>query len=70
MEKSYCERLLEKNELVYALLCEMFGQKCAKGEVNAENVSLYSAVLKDAKDQIEYQKENYPKEFKGENNNA
>ena len=70
MEKSYCERLLEKNELVYALLCEIFGQKCEQGEVNAENVSLYSAVLEDAKYQVEYQKKNIERDKAEEANSA
>ena len=70
MEKSYYEKEKEKAELAYALLCEMFGQKCAKGEVNAENVSLYSAVLADAKDQVEYQKKNIERDKAEEANSA
>jgi len=70
MEKSYCEILLEKNELVYALLSEIFLQKCKNGEINAENVGLYSAVLEDAKYQVEYQKKNIERDKAEEANSA
>jgi len=62
MKKSYREEELERAKLTYALLAEAFKQKCSNGEITADNVGIYSEILENAKNSINYQKSCVEKE--------